>query len=161
MLHFPRWQVITIVVVCVFGVLFSLPNLFAERTLESLPSWIPKRQVALGLDLQGGSHLLLEVNFAAAFAERMNGVLDGVRAKMRDARIGYTGLSAQGDSVVFTVRDKDRIAEIPDLIRQVDADLETRTTPDGAVTLRFSERALQAAKRSMLDQSIEIVRRRI
>src|SRR5690242_15002525 len=91
MLHFPRWQVITILVVCVLGVLLSLPNLFSEKTLESLPSWVPKRQVALGLDLQGGSHLLLEVNFGAAFAERMSGVVDGVRAKMRDARIGYTG----------------------------------------------------------------------
>jgi preprotein translocase subunit SecD len=161
MLHVPRWQVITIVVVCVLGVLFSLPNLFSEKALQDLPSWVPKRQVALGLDLQGGSHLLLEVNFAAAFAERMNGVLDGVRSKMRDSRIGYTGLVAQGDSVVFVVRDKERIADIPELMRQIDPDIEAKTSPDGTATLRFSERAVQAAKRAMLDQSIEIVRRRI
>jgi protein-export membrane protein SecD len=161
MLHFPRWQVITIVVVCVLGVLLSLPNFFSEKTLESLPGWVPHKQVSLGLDLQGGSHLLLEVNFGAAFAERMNGVVDGVRAKMRDARIGYTGLNAQGDTVVFTVRDKDRLADIPELMKQVDPDIDVRTSPDGQVTLRYNERAVQAAKRAMLEQSIEIVRRRI
>jgi preprotein translocase subunit SecD len=161
MLHFPRWQVITILVVCALGLLAALPNMFSEATLSRLPGWLPKKQVALGLDLQGGSHLLLEVNFGAAFAERMNGVVDGVRAKMRDARIGYTGLNAQGDSVVFTVRDKERIADIPELVKQIDPDLEARTTPDGQVTLRYNDRAVQASKRAMLDQSIEIVRRRI
>jgi preprotein translocase subunit SecD len=161
MLHFPRWQVITILVICALGVLTALPNLFTPTTLEKLPSWLPRKQVALGLDLQGGSHLLLEVDIAAAMAERMNGVVDSVRTKLRDARIGYTGLNAQGDSVVFTVREKERIGDIPALAREIDPDLEARTSPDGPVTLRYSERAVQTAKRAMVEQSIEIVRRRI
>src|SRR4051812_17200269 len=125
MLHFPRWQVITIVAVCLLGVLLALPNLFGATTLDKLPSWLPHRQVALGLDLRGGAHLLLEVDTKAALTERMQAVVDAVRTKMREAKVGYTGLAAQGDSVVFTVRDKDRLGDIPSLIRDTDADLQT------------------------------------
>ena len=95
MLHFPRWQVISIVVFCVLGVIFSLPNLVSERTLEGLPSWLPKRQVSLGLDLQGGSHLLLEVNFAAAFAERTD-TTDTTRRGAFSCDFGCEGFFDEG-----------------------------------------------------------------
>src|SRR5436305_685042 len=66
MLHFQTWKIVVIVVVCAFGVIFSLPNLFSAETLDKLPGFVPKQQVNLGLDLRGGSHLLLEVDFGAA-----------------------------------------------------------------------------------------------
>ena len=44
------------------GILFAVPNLFSRQQLDVLPDWLPKRQVALGLDLRGGSHLLLEID---------------------------------------------------------------------------------------------------
>src|SRR3954463_10253878 len=124
MLNFEPWKRIAIAAVCLLGVLLSLPNLFSPETLDRLPSWLPKKQVSLGLDLRGGSHLLLEVNTAAAFAERMNGVVDALRTKLRDARIGYTGLAAQGDQVVLTLRDKERVNDIRQLVREIDVDLE-------------------------------------
>jgi preprotein translocase subunit SecD len=161
MLHFERWKVIGITLVCLLGVLLSLPNVFNTATLDALPSWVPKKQVSLGLDLRGGSHLLLEVNTNAAFAERMTGILDAVRNKLRDAKLGYIGLAAQGDSIVFTARDKDRLGDIPQLVREIDPDLQATVSPEGQVTIRFSERAIAAAKLAMVDQSIEIVRRRV
>src|ERR687886_2813346 len=161
MLHFPRWQVILVVAICALGVVFSVPNLFSPATVQSWPGWLPKKQVALGLDLRGGSHLLLEVDFNSVIKERMQGVVDSMRTKLREARIGYTGLNAEGDKVVFNVREQDRLNDIRQLVRDVDPDLEPVVGSDGLVTLRFSERAIEARRRAAVEQSIEIVRRRI
>ena len=65
--------------VCLLGVLFALPNTFAPATLEHWPSFLPKHQVALGLDLRGGSHLLLEVDMTTVEQERLNSLVDEVR----------------------------------------------------------------------------------
>jgi preprotein translocase subunit SecD len=161
MLQFQPWKVAAIVAVCLLGVLLSLPNLFSPATLDKLPSWIPRKQVSLGLDLQGGSHLLLEVDVKAAMAERLNGVVDAVRTKLREARVGYTNLGVQGDTVVFNLRDRDRAEDVRRLIQEIDRDLLTNIAADGNVVLRYSEQAFIAARKAMVDQSIEIVRRRV
>src|SRR6266513_1641280 len=109
MLYFANWKVLLICGICALGVLLSLPNLFTPAELARLPSFIPHRQVALGLDLRGGSYLLLEVDVAAAQRDRLNAIIDVVRNTLRDAKIGYTGLNVEGDAVVFTIRETDRI----------------------------------------------------
>ena len=60
MVHFPQWKAVLVLLACLAGVLLAIPNLIPRATLDSLPSWLPKHQVSLGLDLRGGSHLLLE-----------------------------------------------------------------------------------------------------
>jgi protein-export membrane protein SecD len=161
MLHFPTWKIALILGVCALGVVFSLPNAFAPSVVATWPNWLPKKQVSLGLDLRGGSHLLLEVDINAALRERMNGVVDTMRTKLREARIGYTGLNAEGETVVFTVRDQDRLNDIRQLVHDVDADLDPTVGADGQVMLRFSDRAVETLRRSAVEQSIEIVRRRV
>ena len=74
MLYFANWKVILICAVCAAGVILSIPNLFTEQQLAALPRWLPQKQVSLGLDLRGGSYLLLEVDVAAAERERLNSV---------------------------------------------------------------------------------------
>ena len=69
MLYFANWKIALICAVCALGVLLSLPNLLSSTFLARLPSWLPHKQVALGLDLRGGSYLLLEVDVAAAQRE--------------------------------------------------------------------------------------------
>src|SRR3954469_4593638 len=108
MLYFANWKVILICAVCAAGVVLSIPNLFTEQQLAGLPSWVPRNQVALGLDLRGGSYLLLEVDVAAAERERLNSIVEGVRNALREGKIGYTGLNVEGDAIVFTIRDGDR-----------------------------------------------------
>ena len=83
MLHFQTWKIVLIVVVCAFGVIFSAPNLFAPEMLAKLPGFVPKQQVNLGLDLRGGSHLLLEVDFGAALKQAAATVRAARRASMR------------------------------------------------------------------------------
>ena len=62
MLHFPQWKVILVFGVVLAGIIFALPNVFARSTMESMPSWVPHHQVNLGLDLQGGAHLLYQLD---------------------------------------------------------------------------------------------------
>ena len=160
MLYFASWKVILICAICAAGVLLAIPNLFTEQQLAGLPSWA-RKQVSLGLDLRGGSYLLLEVDVAAAERERLNSVEESVRNALRDAKIGYTGLGNQGDAVVFTIRDPAQIAAARQTLAKLDNDLAVEIAPDGTGTMRFRQAALDARRQQAVAQSIEIIRRRI
>jgi len=161
MLYFANWKVLLICGVCLLGVLFSLPNLLTPSQLAWLPSSIPHRQVALGLDLRGGSYLLLEVDIAAAEREQLNSIIDNVRDALRGPNIGYTGLNVEGDAIVFTIRDQDRIEDARAALAKIDPSLTVDIAADGAGKLRFSAQATDQRRQQAVEQSIEIIRRRI
>src|SRR5918911_1973935 len=154
MLYFENWKIALICAVCALGVLLSLPNLFSPAVLAKLPTWLPHKQVALGLDLRGGSYLLLQVDVAAAQHERLNSLIDNVRNALRDANIGYTGLNVEGDAITFTIREPDRTEAARQALRKIDPDLTVEIAADGAGTMRFSIAASEARRRQALDQSI-------
>src|SRR5438477_5522423 len=104
MLYFSRWKAIATLLTALVVCLFAVPNFFSEARLKSLPTWA-QRHIVLGLDLQGGSHLLLEVDSNAVRKEKVQTLLDDVRRVLREARIGYTGLVARGDSVEVRIRE--------------------------------------------------------
>src|SRR6266404_6270588 len=161
MLYFESWKIALICAVCALGVLLSLPNLFGPSWLAGLPNFVPHKQVALGLDLRGGSYLLLQVDVAAAQRERLNALTDNVRNALRDANIGYTGLEVEGDAITFTIRESDRIDDARQDLRKIDPDLTVEITNNGAGTMRFSTVATESRRHQAVDQSIEIIRRRI
>src|SRR6202167_5236872 len=161
MLYFQTWKVILILAACALGVIFSAPNLFSADMLASWPDFIPKRQVSLGLDLRGGSHLLLEVDMDSVERERLHGLVDEIRGALLDAKTGYTGLAIDGDHVAFSLREAGDLNALHDAILKLDPDLQVNLTSGGVSTVKFSDPAIQARRRSAVDQSIEIVRRRI
>jgi preprotein translocase subunit SecD len=161
MLYFANWKILLICGMCALGVLFSLPNLFTPAQLSWLPSQIPHRQVNLGLDLRGGSYLLLEVDIGAAQTEQLNGIIENVRDALRDAKIGYTGLNVENNAIVFTIRDLDRIDDAKSALAKIDPSLTIDIGSDGAGKMQFSEQATEQRRQQAVDQSIEIIRRRI
>jgi protein-export membrane protein SecD len=161
MLYFANWKVLLICGVCALGVLFSLPNLLSPAQLSWLPAKIPHKQVSLGLDLRGGSYLLLEVDIAAAQREQLNSITDNVRDTLRNEKIGYTGLNVQGNAIVFTVRDADRIEDARAALGKIDSALTVDIGSDGAGKMQFSTQATDQRRQQAVDQSIEIIRRRI
>src|SRR5213082_867862 len=161
MLYFANWKVWPICAVCALGVLLSLPNLLTPAQLSFLPKFIPHKQVALGLDLRGGSYLLLEVDVAAAQRERLNSLVDGVRNTLRDAKIGYTGLNVEGDAIVFTIREGDRREDARQALGKLDPEMLVEIGPDGGGTMKFNPVATETRRRQAVEQSIEIIRRRI
>ncbi|GBD43474.1 hypothetical protein HRbin40_00947 [bacterium HR40] len=172
--YLTRWRVALILGVCLFGVLASLPNLVSKETLARLPDWLPKRQITLGLDLQGGSHLLLEVDTEALVRERLENLVSDIRATLRPARIGYRGLGVHGESVVLTLTDPaqtdaalEKLRELNPLVQAIGftggtiREFEIEADRDGRITMRLSERGREQLVGAAVQQSLEVVRRRI
>jgi len=95
MLYFTRWKALAIILTALVVCLCAVPNFFPEATVKGWPAWAQRRLV-LGLDLQGGSYLLLEVDSNYVKKEKLDQVRDDIRRTLRDAKIGYTGLAVQG-----------------------------------------------------------------
>ncbi len=98
MLYFTRWKALAIILTALVVCLCAVPNFFPESRVKTWPAWA-QRHLVLGLDLQGGSYLLLEVDSNYVKKDKLDQVRDDVRRTLRDAKIGYTGLATKGDSV--------------------------------------------------------------
>ena len=161
MLYFAKWKIILVLGICLIGLVYSAPNFFSARSLEGLPGWIPQKQVSLGLDLQGGAHLLLEVGIDVVVREQIQSMVDEVRSTLRPARIGYRQLGVSGDRVVFKLRDPSRRDEVGQLLRDQSPGIEIDLEDDGSVSLGLSEQEIRERRENAIEQTIEIVRRRI
>lgn len=161
MIRIPLWKTLLTVGICFLGILFISPNFFTREHLASFPSWFPKNKIVLGLDLQGGAHLLLEVDFNAVLEEQMHSLSDATRSTLRKEHIAYTGLAAKNNFVTFTLRNPTDLEKAKALLQQNNRDIEITSTAEGQLTLTLSETAINERKKSALAQSIEIVRRRI
>ena len=173
MLVFPAWKIGLVIVVCLTGFLTALPNFFSEQQLARFPSFLPTQQVSLGLDLQGGSHLLLEVDMEGVIAERLEILLDEVRSILRENRIRYTGLLIKDGQVVFQTRgevDPSLVSDILEVLSQPiinnltvipTRDVEIEDLGGGAFQLGLTPEGIQERRQQALSQSIEVIRRRV
>ncbi len=162
MLRVRAWQVCAVILVCAGSILFAVPNLFTQKSLESTyPSWLPSQQINLGLDLQGGSHLLLEVQVEQVISERIESLVDDTRIGLRGKRIGYRGLKSDGKTVVFRLIKLEDIEVAKDVLSDYKDEIWLEVTDTGQFTISLSDEAVEEQKRSALNQSIEIIRRRI
>lgn len=173
MVFFPRWKIGVVLGVIALGLAYLLPNFLAAGALEGLPGWFPSRKINLGLDLRGGSHLLLEVDTRAVVRERLTAVVDDTRTALREDFIGYTGLAVGSDNVVrLSVRDPNQLQAALTKINALALPVQTgafgTSQPDLLVeaagtdiAIRLSEVAAAQRATNAVQQSIEVVRRRI
>jgi len=164
MIYLERWKVILIVAVCVLGVLYALPYALPPNIVTWLqanaPALAPSQTVNLGLDLRGGSHLLLEVATDAVIDEHMQGLVDQTRSELRTAKIGYTDLGLAEGAVHFKLTDATQADKTKDALHDMDRDLDIGATGSD-FTLRLTDAKITERKQAAMEQSIEIVRRRI
>ncbi len=164
MVYLERWKVILIATICVLGVLYAAPNVIGAKAVSwlqrTMPAAFPSQTVNLGLDLRGGSHLLLEVAVDTVIDERMQGLVDQTRTELRGARIGYTDLGLSSGSVHFNLTDPAQADKAKQVVHDMDNELDVSVT-GGDFSLKMSEANIVERKRAAMDQSIEIVRRRI
>ena len=83
MLDFPRWKVVAISLVILFGIAFAIPSFFSREQVATWPSYVPRSQISLGLDLAGGSHLLLEADDADAAKQRVTAMEEQTRCVIK------------------------------------------------------------------------------
>ncbi|WP_048645536.1 protein translocase subunit SecDF [Nitratireductor soli] len=174
MLHFSRWKTILIWLTVLAGVLYASPNLVPVSTLASLPDWLPKQQLTLGLDLQGGSHILLQIDRQDLANERLESARDEIRTSLRDAQIGYTGLTGAGNYVQVRIRDQGQIeaakSALDSLTQPISAGLFTASSvtememaelEPGLLRFTLTEGGIDYRVAAALIQSIEVVSRRV
>jgi preprotein translocase subunit SecD len=164
MVYLERWKVILILIVCAIGVLYSAPNVIGKERAAWLqahtPSFFPNQTVNLGLDLRGGSHLLLEVATESVIDEYMQNLIDQTRSALRNAKVGYTDLGLVNGTLHFRLTDTSQVDLAKSTIGSLDRDLDV-SEKDGDFSLRLIDTKIAERKRMAMDQSIEIVRRRI
>jgi len=110
------WARIATILVVLTGLLIALPNALPDKIVTRFPSFLPKSTVSLGLDLQGGSYLLLEAQLDQVQKDKAEAMIGDIRAAFRKAHIGYTDLVAQGDTVTVKVSDVARYDEAKKLV---------------------------------------------
>lgn len=172
MLYFPRWKIYLIIATCVLGVVLTLPNFLSKETLSALPSWYAGNRVNLGLDLRGGSHLLLELDMKAVIHDRVENLVDSARTQLRAASIGYTAINAGERGITVQLRDPNQSDAAVKALRTLantvgsgalgvgQPDLDV-TADGGAVSVTLNEVGLTERASQAVQQSIEIVRRRV
>jgi protein-export membrane protein SecD len=161
MLHFPRWKIILIIGSCLIFVLLAIPTFLTQETRDSLPGWVPKQAINLGLDLQGGSQLLLEVDFNAYMREQLTNLVDEIRTKLREQKVGYRGLTVADGKVNFSVREEDSGVDIEKLLHQLSPDLEISKKDAVNYQVEFGDQWQKVSRQHVLEQSVEIVDRRV
>ena len=175
MLHFARWKIAVIFVLLIGSTFFAAPNLMSGATLARLPDWLPKQQINLGLDLQGGSHLLLEVDVKAVISERLQSLTEEVRTALRKERIGYKKLSIREGVLQVQIREAAQFESAVERIREMNGggiavlgiiggetpELDISSPEPQLIEVRLSDDAMVRRRTSAIQQSIEIVRRRI
>jgi protein-export membrane protein SecD len=160
-LNLPRWQVIAIIAVTALAALFALPNALPGSLLDHLPGWYTQSRINLGLDLRGGAYFLLEADLRGVLNERLTNLSDSVRGELRKQQIAFKDVTVQsGASVTVVLRDEAQRAKAIEAIHAIDSSLSVSGQGD-TIQLAFSLPELTRKKKEVIDQSIEILRRRV
>ena len=172
MLYFTRWKALAIILTALVVCLCAVPNFFPEARVKTWPLWA-QRHLVLGLDLQGGSYLLLEVDSNYVKKEKLDQIRDDARRVLREARIVYTGLNVRNDAVeVHITKDTDQqtaLSKLRDLSQPLGGllgsngqrSLEVADAGNGTIRLTVPQAAITDRIRQTIEQSIQIVEKRV
>lgn len=161
MFYIPLWKKLTIAFVCGFALLYAFPNVLTQQQRDAMPHYLPTETINLGLDLRGGSHLLLQLDMPAYWEDHYETVKDELRSELRKARIGYRNLTASQNGLALELRnpEQDELA-LQKLMNEMDAALSVSVQGAQAdITYTPQEEAVK--QQQLLEQSIEIINRRV
>jgi preprotein translocase subunit SecD len=171
MLEFPRWKVWLVSFVVALGVLFSIPSLLAgTQAAEYWPKWLPQYRISLGLDLAGGSHLLLEADANDALKTRLQSMEDSVSTELRrDPRIEIGDISTAGGRLSFLVRDPTQVDAAVERMRTLtrpmgltgNRDWDVQVVDSTRIVLNPTADGTARALKDAMSVARDVVRRRI
>ena len=170
MLDFPRWKVWSITLTILVGIFFAIPSLLPANAQRMWPSWLPQEEISLGLDLAGGSQLLLEADAADAAKQRLQAMEDSVTTELRRApRIDIGDMSTSAGRLSFLVRDPTRVDAAVERLRAITQPVGLTGTRDWEVQVVDSTRIVLTptasgsaqALRNAMTVARDVVRRRI
>ena len=163
MLHFSLLKKIYIWGVCLFGLLYALPT-FVPAMQSDTDTFLPSKAINLGLDLQGGSHILLQVETEVVLNEQVESMLETVSYSLRKSATPFRNLKRDGLTMSFSLRNPEQLADVKKRLRRENPDFIITSEETGdteKVILELSEDAMMKRRQSAINQSIEIIRRRV
>ena len=172
MLDFPRWKVWAVSLTVVIGVLLSIPSLIAGSRLAGYwPSWLPAYHINLGLDLAGGSQLLLEADVRDSAKQRLQAMEDAVSTELRrDPRVAISEISTAGGQLTFLVRNPAHVDTAVERLRALtkpvgtfsaERDWTVRVLDSTRVVMSPTEAGNKQALNDAMAVARDVVRRRI
>lgn len=168
MIHLSRWKVILLALSLVFGLLFAYPNVLSPAQRAALPGWLPSSGLNLGLDLQGGSYLLLEVDVPAMREKRLTNLGEDVRMVLGEAGVAFGGIVREDAGVIVTLSNPAQMDVALEAMRELlrtsssgVADRVVQRVGDNRIRYGFTPTAINGMAAEAVTQSIEVVRRRL
>ena len=143
MVYFAKWKIILVLAVCALGLVYATPNLLPAQTVsswqESLPGFLPTRQINLGLDLQGGAHLLLRVEHEEVMDRRVESLINGARNALRGTGIRRSGFLPGEAGFSVTLEDAADGERVRQLFSELDTDLVISIDDQRTVNVTYTE----------------------
>ena len=166
MLHVSWWKTTLIWFAVLLSVLLAAPNLLGERTLSSLPTWWAHRKIELGLDLRGGSHLLLKIERGDVEKDRLETIVGDIATRLRTVNVAYSGLTGTGRKIQIRINDPAQVQAAVAALRPLtggpDKPAVTLSQGDGgAMALEITDADIDSHVSSAIARSIKVIRNRI
>ena len=161
MVQFKKWQLYLVILFSFFAILFSLPNFLSKETLKKFPTFIPSDQIVLGLDLQGGSYLLIEVDTESVISENFETFSNGLRLSLRKKRISYSKFNIKNNNLFFNIKDENKKEELSKILSKYSQDISFEYIDDKLIKIFFNNTKIKNIQDTSVSQSIEVVRRRV
>ena len=157
MLKFQLWKKLLVSFVMLAGIVYSLPNLVSGNVASLLPG----EKINLGLDLRGGSHLLLRVDIDAVHQERLETIAETIRQEFRRAKIRFSGLEVRDNFVIVRLRNTRDTEAAQTVFNELGQGIQLTTRGDDSFRLAYDEPGMAEMRTQTVQQSIEIIRRRL
>jgi protein-export membrane protein SecD len=154
-----RWAKLAVVAMLAWSFAATLPNLLTPEQRQQLPGFMPKHAMTLGLDLQGGAHLVLEVQQADILTRAYENLEDQVRDLGRTKGLGYTGLASGATGVMLTLRDPTQATLLREKLAS--EQVQVANGEGGSTTLTFGESFLTELQKRALGQTVQVLRSRV
>lgn len=165
MLNISKWKIISVILICILGFWQFIPNFLPTEVKDKYAKLLPEKTLNLGLDLRGGSHLLLEIDFEAFIKESLSNTIDDARKEFRKEDVKYKELSAQMEQdnygIKFVIINPDDADKAEKILKEISQDFSFDIKNGNQFFATYNADALKKIKRGVLEKSIEIVRRRV
>lgn len=149
------WKMVLTILFIIIAIAYVVPSLIKKKC-----SWLPENKINLGLDLKGGSHLLLDVDFEHYLEFTVESIAYTLKKYLRQKKVIYKNFLVSKDSIKFNIRSLDNLKEIKNTVKKIDKTL-TMNIVNNVVTINYNKYQLDQLQSKVIDQSIEIIRMRV
>ena len=162
MLNYSKWKLFFVLSICSLSIYLVTPNFYGKSEVTALPSFLPKKQFNLGLDLQGGSHLLLEVGLNDVLKEKSENLVDEIRSILRKEKIKYYQLGSKGKGATVSIRNEEDFETAKMKIREkLGKNFTLNAKNNSKINILFTEQHIKYLSNQAVNQSVEVIRKRV